>query len=48
MAIAGYQPINMNQWMKSGAMSKVETIHRETINRATERKHKRGEGNVAG
>ena len=40
--VTGYQPINMNQWMKSGAMSKVETIHRETIDKATERKRKRG------
>ena len=40
--VTGYQPINMNQWMKSGAMAKVETIHRETIDKATERKRKRG------
>ena len=40
--VTGYQPINMNQWMKSGAMAHVETIHRDTIDKATERKKKRG------
>jgi hypothetical protein len=32
----------MNQWMKSGAMAHVETIHRDTIDKATVRKQKRG------
>ena len=41
--VTGYQPINMNQWMKSGAMAHVETIHRDTIDKATVRKQKRGE-----
>lgn len=40
--VTGYQPINMNQWMKSGAMAHVETIHRTTIDSATIRKAKRG------
>ena len=40
--VTGYQPINMNQWMKSGAMAHVETIHRDTIDKATIRKKKRG------
>ena len=40
--ITGYQPINMNQWMKSGAMAHVETIHRDTIDKATARARKRG------
>ena len=40
--VIGYQPINMNQWMKSGAMAHVETIHRDTIDKATVRKQKRG------
>ena len=38
----GYVPINMNQWMKSGVMAHVETIHRTTIDSATIRKAKRG------
>lgn len=40
--VTGYQPINMNQWMKSGAMANVETIHRDTIDKAIVRKKKRG------
>ena len=40
--VTNYQPINMNQWMKSGAMARVETIHRDTIDKATVRKKKRG------
>lgn len=40
--VIGYVPINMNQFMKSGAMAHVETIHRDTIDKATERKRKRG------
>lgn len=39
--VTGYQPINMNQWMKSGAMAHVETIHRDTIDKATVRARKR-------
>lgn len=37
-----FEPINMNQIMKTGLTSKVETIHRLTIDTATERKAKRG------
>lgn len=39
--VIGYTPINMNQWVKSGAMAKVQTIHRETIDGATKRAKKR-------
>ena len=38
----GYVPINMNQWMKQGYLSHIESIHRTTIDKATERKKKRG------
>lgn len=41
--VIGYVPINMNQWMKQGYLSHVESIHRQTINIATERKRKRSE-----
>lgn len=44
--VIGYTPVNMNQWMRSGAMAHVETIHRGTIDKATERKRKRG-GSIA-
>lgn len=40
--IIGWEPINFNQFLKSGFSSKIQTIHRETIDRATERKAKRG------
>lgn len=40
--VIGYTPINLNQFLKSGAMSKIQTIHRETIDNATKRKKKRG------
>lgn len=40
--VIGYAPINFNQFLKSGASSKIQTIHRETIDKATERKKKRG------
>ena len=40
--VIGYVPVNMNQFMKSGAMAHIDTIHRETIDKATVRKQKRG------
>ena len=46
--VTGYQPINMNQWMKSGAMAHVETIHRDTIDKATVRARKRGGKKIGG
>lgn len=38
--VIGYIPVNMNQFMKSGVMAHVETIHRDTIDKAIERKRK--------
>lgn len=40
--VIGYKPINMNQIMKQGLAARIDTIHRETIDRATKRKKKRG------
>ena len=40
--VIGYTPIHFNQFLKSGASSKIQTIHRKTIDFATERKRKRG------
>ena len=40
--VIDYTPINFNQFLKSGASSKIQTIHRETIDKAPERKKKRG------
>ena len=38
----GFTPVNLNQFMKSGKLAHIETIHRDTIDKATERKRKRG------
>ena len=40
--VIGYTPINLNQFLKSGALSKIKTIRRTVIDKATERKKKRG------
>ena len=40
--VIDYKPINMNQIMKQGLAARIDTIHRETIDKATERKKKRG------
>ena len=37
-----FEPINFNRLMKSGFISHIETIHRDTINLATKRSRKRG------
>lgn len=36
-----YYPVNVNRLLKNGLLSKVESIHRQTIDRATERKNRR-------
>ena len=38
----GYNVMNLNQALKNGLLSKIESIHRNTIDKATERKKKRG------
>ena len=40
--VINYTPINFNQFLKSGALSKIQTIRRTVIDKATERKKKRG------
>ena len=37
-----YEPVNLNQFMKAGFMAKIQTIHRDTIDKATTRARKRG------
>lgn len=46
--VIGYEPINLTQKLKSGLMSAVTTIHRETIDNATKRKAKRGGKKIGG
>lgn len=40
--VINYEPVNFNKFMKEGHLSKIESIHRETINTAIKRKAKRG------
>lgn len=40
--VIGYKPINLNQWLKSGPTVNIQTIHRQTIDKAAEKKQKRG------
>ena len=35
---SGYKLISLNQFLKNGATSKIQTIHRTTINKASKRK----------
>lgn len=37
----GYEPVNFNQFIKSGRLKEVESIHRDTIDEATKRARKR-------
>ena len=46
--VIGYEPINLTQKLKSGLMSAITTIHRATIDSATERKAKRGGKKING
>ena len=39
--VIGYEPINLTQKLKQGIMSRIVSIHRQTIDRATERKARR-------
>ena len=40
--VIGYKPVGLNALLKNGLTSKIETIHRMTIDKATERKKKNG------
>lgn len=39
--VIGYQPVNLNQFLKTGPSAKIQSIHRITIDKAAKRKHKR-------
>lgn len=36
----GYTPINLNQWLKQGHLAKIYSLHRQTIDDATQNKRK--------
>jgi calcineurin-like phosphoesterase family protein len=40
--VISYEPVNLNQFLKSGIYKDVESVHRITINSATKRARKRG------
>lgn len=40
--VIGYKPVNLNQYLKSGPTANTQSIHRITIDKATEKKQKRG------
>ena len=46
--VVNYTPINLNQLLKNGLISKVESIHRQTIDDATKRKKKRNKKQTSG
>ena len=46
--VIDYEPVNLTQKLKSGLMSAITTIHRATIDSATERKAKRGGKKING
>lgn len=39
--IHNYEPIHFNSWMKEGYLAHIQTIHRNTINTATNRKRRK-------
>ena len=40
--VIGYTPLNLNSWLKEGHTSRIQTVHRDTIDTATRRAMKRG------
>lgn len=40
--VIGYIPINFNKWMKEGHLAKIQSLHRQTINEATDRRRRKG------
>jgi hypothetical protein len=39
--VCGYTPINLGKIIKEGILSDIDSIHRQTIDRAVEKKQKR-------
>ena len=40
--VIGYIPINFNKWMKDGHLAKIKSLHRQTIDEATDRRRRKG------
>lgn len=45
--VNNYTPLNLTALLKKGLTAKVESIHRKTIDKATEKKKKRGNRKIA-
>lgn len=45
--VTGYEPINLNQFLKSGPTSKIQPYHRTVIDKATQRKQRRGRKKIS-
>ena len=39
--VIDYTPINFNKWMKDGHFAKIQSLHRQTIDEATDRRRRR-------
>ena len=37
--VFGYEPLNLKDFIKDGLLAKIKSIHRETIDNATDRKN---------
>lgn len=40
--VINYTPINFNKWIKGGHLAKIQSLHRQTINEATDRRRRKG------
>ena len=40
--VINYTPINFNKWMKDGHLAKIQSLHRQTINEAADRRRRKG------
>lgn len=40
--VIDYTPINFNKWMKDGHLAKIQSLHRQTIDEATDRRRRKG------
>ena len=40
--VCGFKPLSLGEYIKTCGLSKIKSLHRDTIDRATERKQKRG------
>ena len=39
--VFGYEPLNLNEWIKEGHMKMIKSVHRDTIDKATAKKKRK-------